>query len=238
MTSIFLAAAMLLAQSTGSSSMESDLSTKETRAVVHAYAACIVKRQPAKAAEAIQRNVDNGIMMREYPKLFDGGCLTRGPMETLQARFGGDLYRYAIADALVRHDLSDFARNDFSAVPRLDHREPTAPAEVDRKGKKLSAKNYEASLASYEKSRAFSYLSRYGECVVRLDPAAAQTLLLTKPDTADEAVRFKAMIPALSTCLPEGQTLSFGKVALRGTIAVNYYRLAMAARSTATGTAG
>ena len=74
MTSIFFAAAMLLAQSTGSSSMETDLSTKETRAVVHAYAACIVKRQPVKAAEAIQRNVDNSTMMREYPKLFDGDC--------------------------------------------------------------------------------------------------------------------------------------------------------------------
>jgi hypothetical protein len=232
-----LATAMLLAQPFGSST-ETDLSTKETRAVVHAYAACIVKRQPAKAAEAIGRNVDNGTMMREYPKLFDGDCLSTGPAETLEARFGGDLYRYAIADALVRRDLASFARNDFSAVPRLDHREPTEPAQVDRKGKKLSAKNYQASLASYQKSRAFSYLSKYGECVARLDPAAAQALLLTKPDAPDEAARFKALLPALSTCLPEGQTLSFGKVALRGTIAVNYYRLAMAARSAATGTAG
>jgi hypothetical protein len=228
---------MLLAEPLGSST-EADLSTKETRAVVHSYASCVVKRQPVKAAEAIQRNVDNSTMLREYPKLFDGDCLSAGPTQVIQARFGGDLYRYAIADALVRRDLAAFTQNDFTAVPRLDHREPTEPSQVDRKGKKLSAKAYQAALTSYKKSHAFSYLSKYGECVVRVDPAAAQALLLTKPDAADEAVRFKALVPALSTCLPGGQTLKFGKVALRGTIAVNYYRLATAPRAAPTGTAG
>lgn len=239
MTSLFLlAAAMLVAEPLGSAP-ETDLSSKETRAVVHAYATCVVKRQPRQAAEAIQRNIDNGAMMRQYPKLFDGGCLTGKPTEVMKARFVGDLYRYAIADALVRRDLATFAQNDFSTLPPLNHREPgEPPARIDGKGKKLTEKAYQDALASYEKSRGFSYLSKYGECAVRLNPAGAQALLLTTPDTADEAARFKALFPALSTCLPEGQTLKFGKVTLRGTIAINYYRLAMAARAAATGTAG
>ena len=75
----------------------------------------------------------------------------------------------------------------------------------------------------------FSYLSRYGECVVRADPAGSRALLAAKPETPEEASRFAALRLALATCLPEGHTLEFGKLALRGTIAVNYYRLAKAA---------
>ncbi|HEY0149453.1 MAG TPA: hypothetical protein VGB70_10675 [Allosphingosinicella sp.] len=220
---------------------QNELSTRETRLVIHNYATCVVKQHPLKASEAIQRNVGNAAMMRDYPKLFDGDCLTRSPFEALEARFSGDLYRYAIADALVRRDLADFTQNDFENLPRLDHRDPgRPPSEIDEKGKKRSGKNFKAAIDGYNQSEAFSFLSRYGECVARVNPAAAQALLLTKPDSAEEATRFKALVPAFGTCLPEGQTLSFGKVTLRGTIAVNYYRLATAARAAAatTGTAG
>jgi hypothetical protein len=76
--------------------------------------------------------------------------------------------------------------------------------------------------------------------VVRIAPQDAKTLLATVPDNVEETVRFKALQPAMGRCLPEGATLKFGRTTLRGTIAVNYYRLAMAARAAAatTGTAG
>ena len=218
---------------------DSDLSTKEIRAVVHAYAKCVIERRPALAAEAIQRNVSNAILYKSYPKLIDGGCLKSSPHEQLTARFGGDLYRYALADALVNRDLARFSGNDFSALPKLDHRVPgEAPTRITAKGKKLSAKQYDEAVKSYDEERSFAYLSMYGECVVRIAPLQAQALLLTRPDSPEESVRFRSLSPALSSCLPEGATLKFGKVTLRGTIAINYYRLAMAARAAATGTAG
>jgi hypothetical protein len=238
MTAFVLATAMVLGQPLGSST-ETDLSTKETRAVVHGYAKCVVKRQPLQAAEAIKRNVDNNTILKDYPKLMDGGCLRGGPGEVIQARFGGDLYRYALADALVSRDLATFSGNDFSALPKLDHRAPgEPPANVTAKGKKLSKKQFEAAVASYETAQSFTYLSVYGECVVRSAPLWAQALLLATPDSPEETARFRALSPALSSCLPEGATMKFGKVTLRGTIAINYYRLAMAARAAATGTAG
>jgi hypothetical protein len=65
--------------------------------------------------------------------------------------------------------------------------------------------------------------------VVRVNPAAARTLLLTRPESAEEKAAFATMNLAFATCLPEGVTMSFGKTALRGTVAMNYYRLAKAA---------
>jgi len=93
------------------------------------------------------------------------------------------------------------------------------------------ADDYAAALKGYEEAKAFNFISRYGECVVRVNPAAVRALLLSRPETDEERTRFTALSTAFGTCLPEGQTLSFGKLPLRGTLAVNYYRLAMAAAS-------
>lgn len=231
----FLAAAPAAAAQTG----DTEFSTKETRAVTHGYAKCVVKAQPVRAAAAIRDNVDNATILRKYPQLIVGDCLRNSSGRLLTARFTGDLYRYALADALVSRDLAAFDPQGFSTIARLDHRDPgTAPSTVDRKGRTLSAKKYQAARDSHQQAAAFSYLSRYGECVVRTAPSAAKDLLLVKPDSDEEGARFRALGGALATCMPEGETMRFGRVTLRGTIAVNYYRLAMAARAAAPGTAG
>jgi len=218
---------------------DSDLSTRETRAVVHAYAKCVVAKAPRKAAEAIQRNVDNRTMLKEYPVLMNPDCLETGPRVAMEARFTGDLYRYALADALVVRDLAAFTGNDFSAVPKLEYRlQADAPAAVDSKGRPLNKKKYEAAVAAYERNRVVAYVALYGECVARTAPAETQALLLTKPDSPEESLRFKALAPALGGCLASGETLRFGKVTLRGTLAMNYYRLATAARVAGTRTVG
>ena len=72
---------------------------------------------------------------------------------------------------------------------------------------------------------------------MRVDPQGAKALLLTDPVTDGEAAAFNALGTALGTCIAPGKSLNFGKAALRGSIAINYYRLAVAARS-APATAG
>jgi hypothetical protein len=231
-------AAMLLSLG-GGAIPDGEVSTKETRKIMHAYARCVVKRQPSRAAAAILANVDNDTILRKYPQLIIGDCLDGGPGRSLQAKFSGDLYRYSLADALVSRDLAAFDPQDFAAVPTLDHRDPgPAPGEIGPNGKKMSARKHAEVLAGHKQATAFAYLSRYGECVVRSAPAASKELLLTSPDSAEETTRFKAMSQALATCLPAGETMRFNRITLRGTIAANYYRLAMAARAAATGTAG
>jgi hypothetical protein len=224
-----LVLALLVAPSMAAA--QSDVSTAETRALMHAYARCVVGAQPARASEAILRNADNSTILREYRRLIVPECLSREVKQTTEMRFGGDLYRYALADALVRRELAVQPVPDFDKVPRLTHREAGAqPTPIAANGKRLSKRKYEAALKSYHEDVGYSFLSKYGECVVRVDPANSKALLMATPDSAPEAVVFKALQPALATCLAEGQTLTFGKVALRGTIAINYYRLAHAAR--------
>jgi hypothetical protein len=210
---------------------KSDFSAAETRKILDDYGACVVKAQRARASEAILRNVGNGELMRRYPQLIKGECLPRQGWAALQVKFAGDQYRYALADALVRLDLAARPAPVLDAVPLLDHRAPgDPPSKLSPKGKPLKPAQYEAALRAYERAKGFNFVSRFGECVVRLNPAAARALLLTRPETPEERAAFAPMGTAFGTCMPEGVTVSFSKVVIRGTVALNYYRLAQAAQ--------
>jgi hypothetical protein len=229
---IKLIGSMLLAISSAALAMQSDYSTKETRALTHTYAKCVVGRQAAKASEALLKNADNTMILRKYRSLVSSECLARNVPGGATMVFRGDLYRYALADAMVNRELATDPVPDLSAVPRLDQRPmPEHPQEVRPNGKKLSKRRYEAALEEYQKEASFGFLARYGECIVRLDTANSKALLLTSPDSPEEARRFTALRPALEHCLPDEWTLKFGRTALRGTIAINYYRLAHAAKA-------
>ena len=209
----------------------SDLSTKETRALMHAYARCVVDRRAAKASEALLGNVGNDVILRQYPMLVIGDCLAREARANATMSFSGDLYRYALADALVAKELAAQEPPELSAVPRLAHLEPGAePGETTVTGKKLSKRKLEEARKDHRERVAVAFLSKYGECVVRVDPRGSKALLLAAPDSPEESQRFGALRPALARCMPEGSTLSFGRTTLRGTIAINYYRLAHAAK--------
>jgi hypothetical protein len=230
MTIIIVAAATAAAPATP----KSDYSPEETRKIVSNYGDCIIesRRRRAQASQAIIANADNNTLIKKYPDLLDGNCLPVSGFSQMQATFTGDEFRYAIADALVRAELANTSIPDLSKVPPLDHEDPGGPpASVDKNGKPLNPKAYQELLDNYHLAQAFTFLSRYGECVVRADPTAARALLLTQPGSVEESSRFAALQTALGSCLPiqPGQKLAMGKVAVRGTIAINYYRLAEAA---------
>lgn len=212
---------------------------KEVRSITYAYAKCVVAREPRKASEALLANVDNATLLQKYRSLIIGDCLVRQTHAESRMSFGGDLYRYALADALFSRELAAKPLPDLANVPPLDQRDPgPEPQPFDAKGRKLSQRRYDEVLKQHHQAVAFAFLGKYGECVVRLAPAESKALLLTVPDSAEETVRFNALRPALGTCMPEGHTIAFGRVALRGSVAINYYRLAHAAHTAATGTAG
>jgi hypothetical protein len=215
---------------------DADYSTRETRALTHAYARCVVKRQPAKASEAIVANVSPGAILRDYRTLIRPECLVRQTRQSTRMRFGGDLYRYALADALVNRELAAQPAPNLDSVPRLAHHNPGEPPQpVDSRGRKLGKRKLEAARQAYARDSGFAFLSLYGECIVRADPAGAKALLVTAPDSPEESARFAALGPSFSRCLPDGRTVRFGKVALRGSVAINYYRLAHAAGASARG---
>ena len=217
---------------------DSDYSTRETRALTHAYAQCVVKRRTAVASEALLANVDNTTLMRRYSTLIVPACLDRHAPRGTQMSFAGDLYRYALADALVNREFAALPAPDFGSVAPLAHRAVPQPAEASgAKARRLSRDAAARAAASADEAEASHFLALYGECLVRAAPSEARALLLTVPDSTDEAARFAALHPSLRACLPETRTVSFGKTALRGTIAINYYRLAHAARGTPAATA-
>jgi hypothetical protein len=225
-----LLAALSVALVAGQAKEKSDASYAETRAMVHQYGTCLLKTQQKRASAAILANLDNAELMKRYPQLIDGACMPTAIGQVVRVSFAGDQFRYALADALIRKEFSGQTAPDLEVVGRLDHRVPTPPSRLNAKGKPLSDRAYQRALDAYLRMEAFSYLSRYGECVVRVDPASAHSLLVTLPESAEEEAQFAAMSKALSTCVQEGSTLKFNKMSLRGTVAVNYYRLAVAAR--------
>ncbi|EQA96954.1 hypothetical protein FHS51_001302 [Sphingobium wenxiniae] len=198
------------------------------RKIMYDYARCVVKIRHDRAAEAIIANADNSTILKEYPDLINGACLGKtGGMGT-QMTFGGDLYRYALADALVNADYSKKHEIDFSNRLPLAHIRSDTPAELDAKLAGVKSKRKRAEILEENKeTAAIGWVSRYGECVVREDPIRARFWLLTPPDSPEETSRIDDLRPIFAHCLPEG-TMNFNRVTMRGTVAINYFRLANA----------
>lgn len=230
MSTLVFAFAFGAAQFTPVSGQPSDYSAKDTRDIVRDFGDCIVKRHQQSASAAILANADNHQLRRNYPYLFDNDCLSFKDIGWTLVSFDGDQFRYILADALVRAEFAKSAPLNLKVVPPLSHSDPgQPPSAVGSGGKPLRSQAYERANENYRIAAAFAFLSRYGECVVRADPDEAHALILTMPNSPQEASQFATMQSTLGACLPAGQQLKFGKLDLRGTIAVNYYRLAKAA---------
>lgn len=205
---------------------KTDYSLNETRRLMDSYAKCVVQRRSALASEALLRNVDNSTILKDYRALIDGDCLTKQTRMAGKMTFAGDLYRYALADALVAREFGTAGPTDFSTVPKLDQREIPEPPLPLTNSSRAEKRRYERELQEYNEARGFRVLAAIGECAVRLNPVGARQLVLSRPTSADEDRLFESMKPTLAQCLPEGETVNLGKLAVRGTIAVSYYRLA------------
>lgn len=199
-----------------------------TRKLMHDYARCVVKAHHEQAAEALLSDVDNGMIQKKYPDLIDGRCLGQVGGDGLQMRFGGDLYRYALADALVNADYARQESTDFSDRLPLAHLHADTAAELAAKLAGVKSPHRRAAIERQSrKDAAVAWLSQYGECVVRTDPVHARRWLLTPPDGPEEISRINELQPAFGSCLDQG-TLKFNRITMRGTVAINYFRLASA----------
>ena len=200
-------------------------SPDEARRLVLDYATCIVERSHDKAAQALLANADDDTIKRDFRRLIDGRCL-RFDVDSIG--FDADFYRYALADALVAAEFADHGPSDFSDRPPLAHLPSPTPADLDAAlAEARSAKARDDATREFQEAQVVAGLSRYGECVVREDPNSARLWLLTRPGSREEASRIDALRPSFGACLKDG-TVDFSKATLRGTVALNYYRLAHA----------
>lgn len=196
------------------------------RKITFDYAACVVRKHHAAASETILATASNRDILGRFPQIIDPDCLGSAAGLGVDMRFPADTYKYALADALVNVDL--VTANIISFDDRLALAQPvSAQSYAPLLARTKSDSKRKALQYDYEKQNALAWISRYGECVARQDPVNARYWLLTRPDTPEEASRIKAMQPAFAACL-DAQAMRFNRIIMRGTVAINYYRLAMA----------
>lgn len=205
---------------------------REVRLIGSRYGDCVVKKD-ARSADAFiasYASEQNGAQReRLVARINDPQCLidsSRG-FGSVQMRFPADNMRYVLADALVRAHLAGASvPADLATRPRLAHPLFDETAYQPKPGKRLSAERTAELAAKRDAEMARIYLSRFGECVVRTDPANASALLSTKVVTPQENAAFGRLQPAFGQCISEGAKIALNKAVVRGTIALNYYRLA------------
>ena len=200
----------------------------KVRKIAFKYATCVVRAHHDKASDAILSTASNGTITGQYRQVIDSDCLRNTAGPGVDMRFPKDTLRYALADALVNADFA--AHGDVSFANRLPLAQPEiispedeakAIAAARRQRQRDEIKN------GVETSNALAWLSRYGECIARQDPVNARYWLLTPPETPEETSRINALRPAFGACLDKG-TVKLTRSVVRGIVAVNYYRLAMA----------
>lgn len=200
----------------------------KVRKITFAYATCVVRKHHDKASEAILATADNDTIISKFAQIIDADCLGAAAGSGVDMRFPADSYRFALADALVNADFA--SRGDVSFADRLPLAQPLLVSRdeaAQRLAKAKGDRNRKEVQEGIDKGNALALLARYGECVVRRDPVKTRYWLLTQPNAPEEDSRIKVLLPAFADCLGEG-TVKINRITMRGTVAVNYYRLAMA----------
>lgn len=207
------------------------LAQRQARIAHAGFGACVVKRRPTHAATfVLNPDLDPARRRRLVGRLADGDCLLKAVNSAgdLAMTLPGDTMRYALADALVRTQFANDVSSRFASSAPLHHGTFDEAAYAPEPGQRLKPNELRDLAAAKAAQKGALYMSAFGECVVRTAPAAAHALLMTEVESDPEPARFKALSPAFGGCMRAGQSLSIDKGVLRGSIAMNYYRLAKA----------
>lgn len=211
----------------------------KTRKVQAEFGDCVIEKHLAAAQHfVLTPNMEKQDWRKDVDKVADGYCLAivTAANGDVEMQFPVDTMRYALAEALVHKEFPAGAPAIADAAPleQPKLKEEDFQPNPDRK---LRKGELEKLSEAREKQIALIFLAGFGECVVRADPAVSHKLLTTEPSSSEEGSVFNALLPKFGGCLASGQSLAFPKATLRGTIAMNYYRLAHAPKA-ATASAG
>lgn len=200
-----------------------------TREVVALFAECGVKKF-AQLAHDMVLDVAKFRVDNRYLKAADPDCLvqaTSAPYAVVQLRMDPQTFRAAAADALVKRNLASFDPTQVKSAAPLKHPSVDPADYVPKPGARNRWKQ-----ADYDETKkrdlAAVWLLAFGECAVRANPVGARNILQTKINSDEELQALWAMMPAFSACLDRGRQLGTERAALRGAVALNYYRLAFA----------
>ena len=199
-----------------------DTSPAVSRKVMAEFAQCVVRRKHDVAAQVVL-DPSQRLGSEEDRGLFISDCMPSGSRMRAKAA----QMRYGLAEALVLADVKT-APADLARVAPLQHLpfvDRPMPADVAADPERVARWN-----AFAEAAQAYASLAPIGECVVRADPAGSLALLKTEVESEQETAAVAALAPVLPGCVKKGEQLSLNRFNLRGTIALNLYRLARARR--------
>lgn len=199
-----------------------DTSPAVSRAVMAEFAGCIVRRKHDVAAEVVLDPTQQ-LGGEDDKGLFISDCMPSGSRMRAKAA----QMRYGLAEALVLADVK-MAPDDLSLVAPLQHPpfvDRPMPAEVAADPERVARWQ-----AFAQAAQAYANLAPIGECVVRADPVGSLALLKTDVESDAERAAVGAIAAVLPGCIKKGEQLAINRFNLRGTIALNLYRLARAPR--------
>lgn len=199
------------------------------RKVLADFGKCVVKLDPVSAKKAVLSDLESSEIYKDHKKLVDARCLPSTVGRGIRLQMDDLSLKAAIAQTLIYRDLQNSEFSDFAKVPPLPHRQPYPLKTVDDKtGLPLSEKSIKGQQEAIARKTLAYTVSRFGECVVRTDPASARNVVFAAVGTPEEMAAMKAMAPILSSCIAKGENVAFTRLSIRNTLAVNYYRLANA----------
>jgi hypothetical protein len=201
------------------------LSIQQVRTLQHDFAVCVVKQNHALASQYVLDR-DGALFPTKYRGLLDPDCLFKSDAVAASADAVGmemNDPRLALADALIAAESGQITADRVASAtspkamtvdPVLYQPKPGAKPEILAELQKSQAE-VEARIRLY----------KFGECVVRKNPADANQLVRSEINSADEKAAFQALMPAFSDCLDKGVEITFSEEVLRGVVAYNFYVL-------------
>jgi hypothetical protein len=218
---------MALALFLAAAATPADLSAGPGRAVMRDFAECMARNHSREAKELV--GIDHSaILSRDQMKLFKSGCLSGTAAASL--RGGHALYRFALAEALLHREYRKKLPSDPSLAAPITH--PILAANAPMAANWVAWGGLAERWPAFrDKARAFSVVSAFGDCVVRAAPGKAWMLLTTDISSPDEKAAIARLQPAMGSCVPSGAQIELSPNNIRGTIALNYYRLLQAPRA-------
>ncbi|MEQ1497191.1 MAG: hypothetical protein ABL914_00895 [Novosphingobium sp.] len=220
-------------------------SQQELREYTGEYARCMVLFQHVEARKLVLSNTPNDRLEHNFGSIYttkplahvmgcDGLVIRDGHAFVIQP----DIFRALLAQELVIADLRTAETGNFVNRAPLTHWQPVSLAEFSAKRPSPSDPTRRLTVEqAYAEELGRTWLSHYGECIVRGNSQASYDWIVAKKGSVAEKGALTALQPVFASCLVQGETLTFGKTVLHGAIAINYYRLAMAAPVSANGVA-
>lgn len=233
---------MLAAVTVASAAPAATPDPKLFRKAMADYGTCIVKWEPVKTRDFVlsggfinrRDSGENVLLSRECmpgEDIIRAGLAARGGIATrARLRLPDVMIRWAIAGALFDRDAAKMTQTNFAAVPQLAYEMPFPIRTTTKDGDPIPSERIAEQQKRFDEKASDVAIAKVGECVARTDGAGTRAALLTPIDTAAELGALKALAPALSNCLPKGQTIGFDRMSLRGSLAVAFYRMASAAQ--------